>query len=458
MAGVLSMLLESARKTQAAMRADNLECFKREHGWGVRAIVESEALPDGAFELEFAVDGAEEPAAIDDLGDSLFAALLLPAMVAGEPLSVDVPVSSRLLRRAGDIMAIYAAWADLSPVAIKASSTARPTGRGKTAQFFSGGVDSFFSLLEHPEDFGGADPTTRLVYINGFDIPLGNESLHGAVDSIRRVAATAECGVTIVTTNLRYLAEPMIDWGLYHGSMLASVALLLSGSVSRCVIPASHAYQFLGPWGTHPLLDPMWSTERLEIVHDGCEATREQKIDVVSAAQLAQRELRVCLQPINGVRVFNCGHCRKCVLTMLTLRLHGRLDVMETFPELELEDIEQLSARALQSLSRLTATPQDRRLVDAIRQARRKAVRREARERRSATLRSRWSRRSARRRASARDRDNVAFLKWRATFWRVAQEHTSSDSRDPQNAFLRSPERLLAQRRSPAPASTRDPS
>ncbi len=437
------------------MRASNAECFKRDDGFGVRAIVESDVLPDGTFELEFAVDGVAEPATIDGLGDPLCAALLLPAMMAGEALSIDVPVSDRLLRRLADIMAIYAAWADLAPIAIEASSVARSPGRNDTAQFFSGGVDSFFSLLTRAgRRSDDAAPTTHLVYINGFDIPLGNASLHPAVDSIRRVAAASGCAVPIVSTNLRYLAEPLIDWGLYHGSMLGSVALLLSDSVSRFVIPGSHAYQFLGPWGSHPLLDPMWSTERLELVHQGCEATRQEKVALVSDAPLAQRELRVCLQPINGVTAFNCGHCKKCVLTMVTLRLRGRLDVMETFPKLDLEDMNLLPARAIQSLGPLAANSRDRELVDALRAARRKVGRREARERRAAVLGARWSRFWARRHATKHVGDKLAYLRWRATFLREAED-ASSDSRDPQNVFLRRPAPSLTERRSATSPMTR---
>ena len=37
-------------------------------------------------------------------------------------------------------------------------------------------------------------------------------------------------------------------------------------------------YAHLGPLGSHPLLDPLWSSEDVELVHDGCEATRLDKL------------------------------------------------------------------------------------------------------------------------------------------------------------------------------------
>jgi hypothetical protein len=107
---------------------------------------------------------------------------------------------------------------------------------------------------------------------------------------------------------------------------LGAVALLLSPLFSRVYIPSSHDYSQLVPWGTHPLVDPLWSTDDLEVVHDGCEATRLEKTALIASHDVALRHLWVCW----GGR-FNCGDCNKCQRTILALQALGALDRCTTF-------------------------------------------------------------------------------------------------------------------------------
>jgi hypothetical protein len=50
---------------------------------------------------------------------------------------------------------------------------------------------------------------------------------------------------------------------------MASVALLFQHRFSKVLIAATNSYAELTPWGTHQLLDPLWSTELMEFEHDG---------------------------------------------------------------------------------------------------------------------------------------------------------------------------------------------
>jgi hypothetical protein len=73
------------------------------------------------------------------------------------------------------------------------------------------------------------------------------------------------------------------------------------------------------PLGSHPLTDPLWSTEAVEIVHDGAEARRTEKILRIVDDAEALDNLRVCFDDMNT----NCGRCAKCLRKMLPLRLLG---------------------------------------------------------------------------------------------------------------------------------------
>jgi hypothetical protein len=104
---------------------------------------------------------------------------------------------------------------------------------------------------------------------------------------------------------------------LSFGSCLASVALLLG--FASAYIPASYSYSQLFPLGSHPLTDPLWSNEGTEIIHDGCEAKRTDKLAMISGCEPALKNLRVCFNDINN----NCGKCSKCLRTMTSLELMG---------------------------------------------------------------------------------------------------------------------------------------
>jgi hypothetical protein len=262
-------------------------------------------------------------------GAEPFLAGALPvAMKLGLPLHVEEPISAQLLASIPSIQAIYHAWnPDWRVIPVSAESPQpTPPGGGGVASFFSGGVDSFYTLLKH------LDEIDALIFIHGFDIPLDNTSLRARVSAaVREVAAAFAKPLIEVETNLKQFVVRHVPWEYAHGALLAGVALLLSPRFSRIYIAASEFYGMAVrvPWGSHPLLDPLWTTERTTIVHDGCEATRMDKVARIARSEVALRWLRVCWENPNGE--YNCGRCGKCLRTMVALRIVGALDRCKTF-------------------------------------------------------------------------------------------------------------------------------
>src|SRR2546430_360740 len=149
-------------------------------------------------------------------------------------------------------------------------------------------------------------------------------------DALRRAAQELGKPLIEVETNLRAFSDSYVSWSEeYDGSALASVALLLSAELGKVYIPASFSEAFLMPWGTHPHLDPLWSTEGTEIVHDGNQTGRPQKVARIAQSEAALRWLRVCWE--NRDQAYNCGRCEKCLRTMVNLRIAGALDRCPTF-------------------------------------------------------------------------------------------------------------------------------
>jgi hypothetical protein len=160
---------------------------------------------------------------------------------------------------------------------------------------------------------------------------LEDKSLRATVSqAIHSIAAELQKPLIEVETNIQAFANNYAEWGPhYHGTALASVALLLSRHFRKVFIASSHSYSDLIPWGSHPIIDPLWSTEHTEIIHDGCEATRVEKVAEIALNDTALKYLRVCYENRDGA--YNCGRCEKCLCTMVNLHVAGALERCTTF-------------------------------------------------------------------------------------------------------------------------------
>ncbi len=273
--------------------------------------------------------------------DAFVPALLLPAMAADEPLEIPDPISPRLHRNLHRIQDTLGRWYPSYPrIDVRTVPDPDAEARGRrlarrvrgAATFFSGGVDSFYTLLKSVHDWQRPTPKlTHLIHVVGLESRLDDTAEVDARANAARVQLIArEAGVApiIARTNLRTLFP--VTWRTYHGSALAATASMLGEGLGHVLIPGNKPYSGLIPWGTHPLLDALWSTERLEIVHDGCEASRAQKVvRLLARDALARRTVRVCLH--NGGGLGNCGQCVKCLRTMLSFHVAGVLDRTPAF-------------------------------------------------------------------------------------------------------------------------------
>ena len=275
-------------------------------------------------------------------GDPFLAALLLPAMKVQETLEIPAPVSPELLRSAHEIQALYKSWdSTLGIVQVKAqvgevqsSRTSRPPRRGL---FFSCGVDSYYSLFKNLESHSQDEETiTDLIVVRGFDIPFAGPDFtifQTILANARRVSNGLQKNVLPVATNIRDFGIEFVRWGrLYHGAAMASVGLALEDVFDRVYIASSFSPGQLCPWGSHPALDPLWSTERLSFSHDGCNLRRVDKIRFIVQYPIVMDTLRVCtLRPFSG-DVYNCGLCEKCLRTMVGLYIARALERCRTLP------------------------------------------------------------------------------------------------------------------------------
>lgn len=308
---------------------------------------------DGSFRLDVSLEtarrrsacfvrwggGSLAPPDAEDIGNALLCLFLMPAMALGVPLRVEAPVCPRLLDGARRSARLFAAWfpdrlADV-PIECPLSAAAipawpAPAASARFSSCFSAGVDSFFTLRRHRERIG------RLVYLHGFDVLHRNEARRRVVAGNLRTIADA-CGVPLVLfeSDMRDFSDPLVNHTEHHhGAILAALGHLLRPVHDRLLIPSSNDYRFLFPYGSHPMADPLWSSRRLEIVHDGSLAHRTAKLESLLDDPVARNHLRVCAKAVDQL---NCGRCEKCLRTMAILRMLRALGRFPVFPsELDL--------------------------------------------------------------------------------------------------------------------------
>ena len=295
--------------------------------------------PKNSFHINFKVGSKDFDCYFGFYGDygsyspeTELALSLLPAMQLNVPIDMKGKLVDRLfLNSITDIQSIYHHWdktniiTPLIHTGIKDENIVAGTNKPRIAAFFSGGVDSFYTLLKHQSEI------TAIIFVHGLDIPLENTQLRKqTIQAIKKVADAFNIRLLEVETDLKPQIEPFGEWGKFtHGIALASVALSLQEDIDWVLIPGSHEYANLFPLGTHPMLDHLWSTQKLRFVHDAAEATRLDKVLLVADSKIALQHLRVCWKNPGGS--YNCGKCEKCLRTMISLYAAGKLDQCPTF-------------------------------------------------------------------------------------------------------------------------------
>jgi hypothetical protein len=144
--------------------------------------------------------------------------------------------------------------------------------------------------------------------------------------------AAAEFGVNAIdiATNLRETSWwDRSDWArVAHGCALGTAGLILERRYRTLLIPSTHRYDDLEPWGSHPLTDPLLSTSSLRVVHDGAAFGRVEKTIPLLQHKSAMKTLQVCWE---SKSFENCEACAKCYCTMATLELLGALQDCPAF-------------------------------------------------------------------------------------------------------------------------------
>jgi len=210
----------------------------------------------------------------------------------------------------------------------------RSPGLSRSASFFSRGVDSAFTA--------GCGVADTLLFGDRLE-PRHDADVRAAEIARARVAAASlDQSLIVVETNVRSFTDLFgTDWEDVCAAGLGFLAHNVAAGITRAVIPSSDSYETVEPCGSSPLLDPLFSTERVAIEHGSISHTRLGKIRWIATHRPELLPaLKVCYLEN---RPDNCGQCGKCVYTMLCLHIAGVLAEATEFPgEIDVDRVRHL--------------------------------------------------------------------------------------------------------------------
>jgi len=287
---------------------------------------------------------------ITDRADCFAASLLPLAMRCGENLEIHGPLSPRLAHGMQEYQRIQNLWKpnefkliEINYTNLKMANAMNIAGGVGCA--FSGGVDSFYTLWSHlpKHEKNPGYRISHCLMINGFDVNSIPEDAETFSNKTRKLYEPMmnRLGLQLLVshTNIWQFMDRG-KWQEYmytFGSILTSSALALGLLFSRFYIASSFQYTQLFPWGSHPLLDNLLSTEVTEIIHDGAHLTRIEKIAALSQWPETYSRLRTCLFDrsfiIKTAPLENCCRCERCIQMMSVLDMLGILDKYTVFPK-----------------------------------------------------------------------------------------------------------------------------
>ncbi len=318
----------------------------------VNVIFEDCALPEKRVFFKTSAAFAD---GFDVSCDAFLVGCLLPALHLGERrIFVEGAVCPFLKEGIAAAMALLSHWTHgkYRPVPVEAG-TARVVftpQASRAGMVMSGGMDSLAALRLNRLNFPKAHPAyvKDSFFLHGFDI--GGVKARGAkyhvfnraIEAITKITDDAGTTLVPVYTNIRHLCDERELWlDSFFGAVLAAMAHSFANRINLLYIGSSYDIANLHPCGSHPLLDPEYSSYGVRIRHRDYELSRLEKIQIVSQWDAAFQNFRVCLA--NVPDKLNCGQCEKCIRTMTELTALGLLEKTRAFEadEVRPEDIAQ---------------------------------------------------------------------------------------------------------------------
>ena len=297
---------------------------------------EDHDLPDQELVFEISGSTPEWPQGVDGPSADAFLAACFPlAAVHGETrVRIEGQPCPMLVEGLYTTHAWWTSWGGMPfPVpsieTLGAATRRIPTAPRRAVAFLSGGVDGLHMLMRNRRLYNRDDPAYvhEALFIHGFDIgKRARDPENGRYRMmLRRLEpVVADLGLRLIQcrTNLRHLPSKPDFWENRHnGAALAAVGHSAVFGSAFLFIGASWPTTHQVPWGSHPAIDNLFSSQRITVIHDGSRFSRLQKVRDLARWPTGLAALRVC--PASAGPRANCGECEKCLRTRLELLAAG---------------------------------------------------------------------------------------------------------------------------------------
>jgi hypothetical protein len=158
--------------------------------------------------------------------------------------------------------------------------------------------------------------------IHGYDMLLSNDKFFNMSFSVaKKTLETVGLPLIPIRTNIREVVP--VGWIYLHGTAMVSSLQFLKSKFDVALIASTDSYhELVIPWGSSPLTDPLLSSGRLKVLHDGVGYTRSEKSKFISDWTEGIANLRVC-GDIELTTSLNCGRCERCLRTMANFVVNG---------------------------------------------------------------------------------------------------------------------------------------
>ena len=204
----------------------------------------------------------------------------------------------------------------------------------RSAMFFSGGLDSYQTLISHIEE------KPLLISIWGSDIKVNNENGWNNIKNIiETLAKQRNLSTAFIRSSFReFDDESALDkeyhdtlgdgwWhGVKHGiGLLGHVApIAYKYGIQKMYIASSHWPELgIQKCASSPYIDNYVRFCGCQVIHDGFEYSRQDKVHNIAEYKKAHNEnvdIHVCWETQTGK---NCCHCEKCYRMMAGLFAEG---------------------------------------------------------------------------------------------------------------------------------------
>jgi len=295
----------------------------------------------------------------NEVADAFLVAMLLPALFSGQDIKIEAPISQLLKYQIDNsVLFTLSHVFEKRPIRVLPVSTIDPGYHPEAVVTgFSGGVDSFMSVLQHTSE--DCPDSLRLTHLTLFNVGnYGNDELNTQksfhADAQRAKQFSKVSGLPLVLLNSNVSKAYDVDEMIY-GFTPRSIISIISGILSLqklfsvYIVASSETIDALrlDKWyqaSYETLIASFLSTTRTRIVIGNPDLTKVEKIKRIADNPIVQKNLYVCLADIiNEIgnikieksKISNCAECYKCLDTLVILDMLGYLDKYTSQFEIE---------------------------------------------------------------------------------------------------------------------------